>query len=217
VRDAKLRVGFGARYDSAPAGFAIAQAPAAGTHVAEGTTLHVVLSKGPPPVAVPAVVGRAASAAEGALTAAGLRYGTTIVASPGSEPGVVVSQSPAPPATAPSGSTVALSVAETPHWRALTTFSGVDDGESVAFRILGRRWRVSYDMAFRGTCLLLIVCGGPSAEAHNASSGAGVGGFELEEGEGQSHIFTTGPGLYRLNVSGGRDSARWTMTVEDYY
>ena len=38
-----------------------------------------------------------------------------------------------------------------------------------------------------------------------------------EEGESQTHTFSSGAGLYRLVVSGGRDSARWSMTVEDYY
>ena len=41
-------------------------------------------------------------------------------------------------------------------------FSGVDDGRSVVFSILGRRWRVTYN-EYRGTCLLLFVCDGPSA------------------------------------------------------
>ena len=44
-----------------------------------------------------------------------------------------------------------------------------------------------------------------------------AGGFELGEGEEQSHEFTSGPGVYELRVSGGRDSARWSMTVQDYY
>jgi hypothetical protein len=26
-----------------------------------------------------------------------------------------------------------------------------------------------------------------------------------------------GPGLYRLKVSGGHDSAHWSMTIYDYY
>ncbi len=117
----------------------------------------------------------------------------------------------------PRGSTVALSVAETPRWRPLTTFSGVNAGRSVAFRILGARWRVSYDMAFQGLCLLIVVCEGPSAEAVDLNTGSSFGGFELEEGRSQTHTFDSGPGLYNLVVSGGRDSARWSMTVEDYY
>jgi hypothetical protein len=86
----------------------------------------------------------------------------------------------------------------------------------VPFRILGDRWRVVYDMSFSGTCLLLVICDGPSADARSLSGG-GSSSFDLGEGEGQSHVFTSGPGLYRLEVSGGRDSARWRMSVQDYY
>jgi hypothetical protein len=208
---------FSGRHSDAPAGIAIAQDPAAGTRLADGSTVRVVLSTGPPPVVVPGVVGSSAVSAENRLANAGLRYGVTMVAAPGSTPGVVISQSPSPPATAPSRSTVALSISETPRWRALTTFSGVDDGTSTAFRIRGSRWRVTYTMAFRGTCLLLVVCGGPSAEARDLNTGSAFGGFELGEGESRTHLFSSGPGLYRLVISGGRDSAHWSMTVQDYY
>jgi serine/threonine-protein kinase len=208
---------FSGRHSDAPAGIAIAQDPTAGTRLADGSTVRVVLSTGPPPVVVPGVVGSSAVSAENRLANAGLRYGVTVVAAPGSTPGVVISQSPSPPATAPSRSTVALSISETPRWRALTTFSGVDDGRSTAFRIRGSRWRVTYTMAFRGTCLLLVVCGGPSAEARDLNTGSAFGGFELGEGESRTHLFSSGPGLYRLVISGGRDSAHWSMTVQDYY
>jgi len=208
---------FSTRPAAVSSGVAIAQAPAPGTRVDDGSVVHVVLSSGPPPVAVPAVLGASAAAAETRLLDAGLRYRVSVIAAPGSAPSTVVRQSPGAPGPAPRGSTVALSVAELPRWRALTTFAGVDDGHSVAFRILGGRWRVRYSMSFRGACLLLVVCGGPSAEAHDLATGAGAGGFELGEGEAETHTFNSGPGLYRLNVSGGRDSASWSMTVEDYY
>jgi hypothetical protein len=217
ARRLRVRPAISGRYSDAAAGIAIAQDPTAGTRVANGSTVRVVLSAGPPPVVVPGVLGKSAESAETLLANDGLRYGVTLVAAPGSAPSVVIKQSPGPRATAPRGSTVALSVSETPRWRALTTFSGVDDGRSVAFRILGSRWRVTYRMAFQGTCLLLVVCGGPSADARDLHSGSAFGGFELGEGELQTHIFNSGPGLYRLVVSGGRDSARWSMTVEDYY
>ena len=174
------------------------------------------LSTGSPHVRVPGVVGRSASAAEGQLARAGLRYTTSLVAAPGSEAGVVTQQSPASATSARRGATVALSVAETPRWRTLTSFSGVNDGQSVPFQILGAKWRVVYHMVYAGTCTLLVVCFGPSAEATNLKTGATFGQFELGEGETETRTFTSGPGLYRLNVSGGHDSARWSMTVEDY-
>jgi eukaryotic-like serine/threonine-protein kinase len=181
------------------------------------SVLAVVSSSDSRPVTVPGVVGRSAASAEGLLTRAGLRYATDTVAAPGSQPGVVTHQSPASSATAPRGSTVALSVAEVPRWRALTTFAGVDDGRSVPIRILGAQWRVVYHMAYEGSCTLLLICLGPSAAVENLATGSTSGQFELGEGETETHIFNSGPGLYRLVVSGGHDSARWSMTVADYY
>ena len=205
------------RYSAATLGVAIAQNPSAGTRVNDGSTVRVVISAGPPPVSVPAVVGQPSAAAEAVLSRAGLHYGASFVAAPGSTPEVVTRQAPGPAATVPRGSTVALSIAEVPRWRALTTFSGVDNGNSVPIRILGRKWRVLYSMAYQETCTLLVVCLGPSAQAQNLQTGSTFGGFELGEGSEETHSFASGPGLYRLEVSGGHDSARWSMTVEDYY
>jgi serine/threonine-protein kinase len=216
ARRLHVRPAFSARYSARTSGIAIAQNPSAGTRVLDGSTVRVVVSKGPPPVRVPGLVGQASGAAENTLANSGLRYVVTLVPAPGSEAGVVMQQSPGPDATVPSGSTVALNVAEAPHWRALTSFSGVDDGRSVPFRILGKQWRVTYSMAYQGTCLLVLFCFGPSAEAQDLKNGSGFGGFELADGS-STHTFHGGPGLYRLTVSGGRDSARWSMTVDDYY
>jgi eukaryotic-like serine/threonine-protein kinase len=217
ARRTHVRPAFSRRYSETAAGVAIAQDPAAGTRVASDSVVRVVLSAGPPPVEVPGVVGKSSTAAEGLLARAGLRYAVTFVAAPGSEPNVVTRQSPRAPASVPRGSTVALSVAESPHWRALTSFAGVDDGRSVPFRILGKRWRVGYSMDYEGSCTLVLVCFGPSAEAIDLHGEQSAGDFELGQGDSQTHTFDSGPGLYRLLVSGGHDSARWSMTVEDYY
>ena len=208
---------FSARYSATPAGVAIAQDPSAGTRTVDGSTVRVILSAGPPPVAVPSLVGQTSSTAETELAGAGLRYGISYVAVPGGTPSAVTQQTPRASSTVPRGSTVSLSVVETPRWRPLTTFSGADNGQSVPFRILGSRWRVSYSMEYEGTCLLLLVCMGPSAEVQNLQTGSTFGGFELGEGARETHTVDSGPGLYRLRVKGGSDSARWTMTVEDYY
>ncbi len=213
-----VKPAFSTRHSDATAtGIAIAQQPSPGTRTAAGATVRVVLSAGPRPVKVPGVVGEQSSSAGTEIADAGLRYGVTLVAAPGSKPGVVTHQSPGAATSVPHGSTVALSVAEAPRWRALTSFSGVDDGRSVPFRILGSRWRVRYSMDYEGTCTLLLVCFGPSAEAENLHGDSSGGGFELGEGSSQTHTFDSGPGLYRLVVSAGHDSARWSMTVEDYY
>jgi hypothetical protein len=175
------------------------------------------LSAASPRVRVPSVVGRQSGAAESQLAHAGLYSTTSLVVAPGSRPGVVTRQSPASATSARRGAIVALSVAETPRWRTLTSFSGINDGQSVPFQILGAKWRIVYHMAYVGTCTLLVVCFGPSAEVENLKTAATFGQFELGEGETETRTFAGGPGLYRLSVSGGHDSARWSMTVEDYY
>jgi hypothetical protein len=50
----------------------------------------------------------------------------------------------------------------------------------------------------------------------NLKTGASFDGFELGEGETETHTFDSGPGLYRMVISGGHDAAHWSMTVEDY-
>jgi eukaryotic-like serine/threonine-protein kinase len=217
ARRLKVNPVFSLRHSSTPSGIAIAQSPLPETRVNAGSDVHVVLSSGPPPVPVPSVVGQPASSAESAIADAGLHWSVNYVRATSSAPGIVTHQDPAAPASAPRGSTVALSVAETPRWRTLTSFSGVDDGHSVAFRILGRRWRVVYDMEYRGTCLFILVCGGPSAQVRNLEGGGTFGSFDLSEGEGNTHVFDEGPGLYQIEISGGRDSAGWSMSVQDYY
>ncbi len=212
-----LHPSFSSRHSSAPKGVAIAQAPSSGARVNQGSAVHVVLSSGPPSVAVPYLVGESSAAAESRLTGDGLRYALTPVPAPGSSTGEVIRQSPSVGASARHGSTVALSVAEAPRWRALTSFGGIDDGHSVPLQILGKKWRINYEMSYKGTCLLIITCLGPSAEVINMKTGTGSEGFELNEGSQESHVFNTGPGTYRVEVKSGHDQARWAMTAEDFY
>ncbi len=169
------------------------------------------------PVKVPSLVGRSSEAARIALTHDGLRYRAALVAAPGAIPGDIVGQSPRSGVSARPGSQVALSVAEQPRWRTLTTFSASNSAKSVPFRIEGQRWRVIYAMSYEGTCTLLLVCFGPSAKASNLRTGASLEGFDLSSGSSHGHTFDKGPGLYQVAVSSGQDSARWSMTVQDYY
>jgi eukaryotic-like serine/threonine-protein kinase len=130
--------------------------------------------------------------------------------------GIAIAQHPSSGTRVAAGAIIHVVLSSGPEWRALTTFSGVDNGESVPFRILGGKWRVTYRMAYVGSCTLLVVCFGPSAEVEDLKTGASFGSFELGEGENETHTFDGGPGLYRVVISGGHDSARWSMTVEDY-
>ncbi len=217
ARRLHLRPAFTRRFADAPAGLAVEQDPGPGARVSYGSLVRVVLSAGPPPVKVPDVTGLSAASAEGALAAGGLRYAVTLVGAPGASAGAVLAQSPAAAATVPAGTTVELSVKEAARWRELSTFKGSESGASVPVRILGSRWRVSYSMSYPGVCLLLVTCLGPSAEAQNLDTRETFGSFELGEGSGLTHTFDSGPGLYRVEVSAGQDSASWSMTIEDYY
>ncbi len=209
---------FASHHSHAPAGVAIAQTPAPGTRVKEGSDVRVLVSSGPPPVTIPDTVGESAGEAEAAIADAGLRYAVHSVSAPGHAAESVLSERPSAAATVPNGSTVTLTIAAAPRWRALTSFSGVDAGQSVPFSTRGHRWRLAYTMSYNRTCLLLVVCEGPSASVEDLNSSSSFGEFELDEGSGTHyHVYDNGPGLYRVTVAGGHDPARWSATVEDFY
>jgi serine/threonine-protein kinase len=215
LRAVDLHPVFTSRYDRAPRNSVIAQQPAPGTRADSGATMHVTLSAGPAPVAVPQLVGERLSDVQAILQHAGLGAHVTAVPAPGVTPGVVLQQSPQPAAKASLHSTVALTVAETPRWRALTSFAGE---RSVPFRIRGTRWRLVYSMSLDGACsLFLFLCSGPSASVDNLNDGSTTGQFDLGPGSGQTQVFDSGPGLYQVSVTPGSDGASWSMQVEDYY
>ena len=217
TRHLDLRPRFEHRFSSAPQGTAISQVPRARTRVRDGATVSVVLSAGPPPVKLPRLVGQSSAAAQSALQRLGLRAGLTQVPAPGTATGTVTRQSPGPGAELFPRATVALSVAETPRWRNLTSLAGDGHGQSVPFRILGTRWRVLYSMGYQGTCTFIFFCSGPSAQVANLGSWSDTAGFDLNDGSGQTQVFKSGPGLYQITVSPGNDTARWSIEVQDYY
>lgn len=79
-----------------PAGSVISQSPTAGSPVATGTPVSLVISLGPAPVAVavPNIVGQAQAAAVNALTAAGFGVTVTYAYVAGSIVGNVIAQAP---------------------------------------------------------------------------------------------------------------------------
>jgi eukaryotic-like serine/threonine-protein kinase len=217
LRGPNLHATFGTRFSAAPRGIAVAQSPAPGTRVDGGATVLAVLSAGPAPVTVPRVIGEGSSAAQAQLAGLGLRVGVVQVPAAGVATGVVANQAPSAGAVVPRRSAVQVSVAEAPRWRPLTSFAGDSGGSSVPFRIRGRQWRVRYSMGYEGTCTLIFICSGPNAQVANLSGGENPGQFDLGEGSGQEKVFGTGPGIYQLTVTPGSDTARWAITVEDYY
>jgi serine/threonine protein kinase len=212
-----LHAAFSSRYSSARKGVAIAQTPGAGTQMNDGGAIRVVLSAGPAPVIVPQLVGGGSAAGEATLRRLGLRAVVTQVPSPGVAPGLVTHQSPAPGAARARHATVALSVAETPRWRALTSFNGDDAGRSVPFSIRGTQWRVVYGMGYEGLCTLIFICSGPSAEVTNLKTNSSLTQFDLNKGKVETQIFKSRPGLYQITIAPGSDTARWWVQVQDYY
>jgi hypothetical protein len=217
LRRLDLRPSFRARYSHARAGTAIAQSPRPGTQVSDGSAVRVVLSAGPPPIPVPQLVGRSGSDALTILGGLGLRGSLTRVPAPGVDTGIVTRESPTAGSDLRSGASVVLSVAEAPRWRALTSFSGDTGAHSVVFRILGKQWRAIYSMGYQGVCTLIFFCSGPSAQVLRPATGGSVTQFDLGTGSGQTEVFSSGPGLYQIRVTPGSDTARWSMTIEDYY
>ncbi len=212
ARTRHLRPVLSYRYDAAPRGTVIAQRPRAGVQVNAGARVHLTVSRGPAPVAVP-VVEASSAAARATFARLGLRTTVTEVAAPAVAPGRVVRTSPAPGQTVAKGSTVALFVAEVPQWRAIAT---VTDTRPVTVRIRGHRWRVVYTMAYHGSCTWLLFCSGPSAHVSSVAGGAAQS-FGMDDGGARTQTFTTGPGTYTLRITPGGDEARWSMQIEDDY
>jgi len=212
-----LQPSFGSRYSRAAPDTVIAQSPRAGRQIAQGSTIRVVLSAGPPPVAVPNLAGQPASEADAWLQRLGLRPRPAQVAAPGIGAGTVTSQLPAPGIKLVPGSSVTLDVAEVPHWQPLTSVSGSAREQSASFRVRGSRWRIVSTLAYQGTCTFILFCSGPDAAVTHAGSGSDVVSFGLGDGGRQTRVMPAGPGDYRLTVSPGADTARWTLWVQDYY
>ena len=96
----------------APANQVISQTPASGTSAAKGTNVTVKVSKGPPQVTVPDVVGYTSQQAVQALEAAGFQVVQQTVATDASQQNIVQSQNPAGGQSATKGSTVTIVVGQ---------------------------------------------------------------------------------------------------------
>jgi serine/threonine protein kinase len=171
----------------------------------------------PPPVKVPKLAGESSASARTVLRSLGLRVRLSTVPAPGVSPGTVTRQSPAGTSEAAPGSMVRLFVAEVPTWRAVTSFSGYNGGQSVPFRIRGTRWRIVYSMGYVGTCTFIIFCSGPNAKVAPLGTGASSSQFGLNDGQNQIQEYRTRTGVYQITVSPGDDNARWSMKIEDFY
>jgi eukaryotic-like serine/threonine-protein kinase len=91
-------------------GHVISSNPPEGNNVAAGTVVTLFVSTGPGNIAVPGVVGQQQAQAEAALQNAGFRPVVKTDSTSNLPAGQVISQNPAPPATAPPNSTVTITV-----------------------------------------------------------------------------------------------------------
>lgn len=131
--------------DKAAAGTVLSQNPAAGTPARHGTPVEMVVSKGPQPIPVPSVVGKAKDDAAAAIKAAGLNpevapdevFDRTV------PEGAVVSQSPAN-GTLTRGGTVTLTISKGPRMVDVPSFIGKQATEArKALEALGFQVRVN--------------------------------------------------------------------------
>ncbi|HXI29238.1 MAG TPA: PASTA domain-containing protein, partial [Vicinamibacterales bacterium] len=109
-----------------PSGSVISQNPTSGTQVATGSAVNLVVSSGPPQVAVPNVVGLTQAAATTAITNANLIVGTVTTQSSTTVPsGSVISQNPTSGTQAVVGSAVNLVVSSGPPQVAVPNVVGL--------------------------------------------------------------------------------------------
>jgi eukaryotic-like serine/threonine-protein kinase len=113
-----------------PAGHVLAQIPDGPARL--GSTVELVLSGGPRPVEVPAVVGRSEGDAVAALTDAGLRPDVTRVHDEEVAEGQVIATDPAGGAVRDEASTVTLTVSRGPEPIAVPALVGLPLEEAVA-------------------------------------------------------------------------------------
>jgi serine/threonine-protein kinase len=141
-----------ARFDQEPsetvaAGRVVRSDPVSGGRVLRGHSVTVVLSSGPPAVAVPSVTGRSVDDAQAAIQQAGLRPQVTEQPSADVEAGQVISQTPAG-GKANRGSTVQLvvstgpAIVEVPDVRGLSIDDARQKLQDAGFRVKVRSLRI---------------------------------------------------------------------------
>lgn len=203
LTDAGLRIAWSEednRYDErVPEGHVLLQKPGAGTLVKRGSSVLVILSRGPQLLEVPDVTGNALQAAQVTLTAAGLGVGRTFnVYTARGAGGAVVAQSPESGERVERSATVDLFLAGENAGQTFVMPDLVNRGyaevrrffETRGFRI-GRVSYESYEGVAPGTVLsqfpqagyplrrgeviaLVVVASPPgSADAANADTGSG--------------------------------------------
>jgi beta-lactam-binding protein with PASTA domain len=156
-----------------PAGSVVSQSPIADTQVATGSAVALVVSSGPPQIAVPNVIGLTQAAATTAITGANLTVGAVTDESSTTVPaGTVISQTPLAGVSVAPGSEVALVVSSGPPPPSL-------DVDTVVFSDgIGTRMTSPFSTAAAGELLVAFVASDGSNNGNQGQtvtvSGAGL-------------------------------------------
>jgi eukaryotic-like serine/threonine-protein kinase len=134
LHDAGLVLGSRSRrFSMRPEGEIVAQQPEPGREIPQTTGVGIWVSKGPPPVSVPAVAGQTLASASSELRSAGLapavqeRFSDTV------DRGLVIDQSPQPRVDIPKGSTVTIVVSKGPRSFELPRLVGMSKADALAW------------------------------------------------------------------------------------
>ena len=113
-------------FSDKPEGTVIAQDPAAGKRVVEGTRVRINVSQGARPIAVPNVIGQSFEDARSALAAEGFNVRRTNQNS-NIQPNTVIDTRPAPGSEQPRGTTINVIVSKGPQDVAVPNVEGLDE------------------------------------------------------------------------------------------
>src|SRR5207302_111476 len=155
-------------------GLVVGTDPPAGTELQLGSAVTVLVSSGPAMVRVPDVVGESQTAAEAALTSAGLEVGkVSSQVSSSANAGSVLAQSPHGGSSLASGARVNLTVAQAPNL--VTVPAVVGQGEASAAARGGGAGRGGERMSVSKakTLTVAVLAGGRSSEHEISLSSAG--------------------------------------------
>ncbi|CAM8648171.1 PASTA_pknB domain containing protein [Acidimicrobiia bacterium] len=172
-----LKIAETGTYDeSIPSGIVITQDPLSGVSLAEGKTVSLTVSLGPPPVPVPTdLVGKSVDQATVALSAAGLKTGTLIDAfDENVAKGIVLSLAEGVGAEAPKGSAVNLIVSAGPKPRTVPADLIGKPVDSVTAQLTALGLKVARDDAYSETVAEGIVISVNPASGATVAKGGSV-------------------------------------------
>lgn len=119
--------------DTIPAGIVISQEPEAGIMKPPGTSVDIVVSQGPEPMAVPDVLGKSLSEATAVIVSAGFSLGRVVQGYSETEPaGAIISQNPVSGTMMPPGTTINLVISQGPEPVAVPDIIGDPEADALA-------------------------------------------------------------------------------------